>query len=127
MHELAIAESIVSSVLEETERQRLGSVKEIGLRIGRLTDVVPEALEFAFEAITVDSPLQHTVLRIERVPVSGKCLSCRRTFEVIDFVFSCPHCKSGDIEVTGGKELDIAYLEVEDHSAEAAGTVVRRS
>ncbi|MDQ6687382.1 MAG: hydrogenase maturation nickel metallochaperone HypA, partial [Actinomycetota bacterium] len=46
MHELAIAESVVSSVLERTEGHH---VKVVRLRIGRLAGVVPDALTFCFE------------------------------------------------------------------------------
>ena len=42
MHELAIAESVVSTVLERTS----GRVRVVRLRIGRMSGVVPDALMF---------------------------------------------------------------------------------
>ncbi|UCG61124.1 MAG: hydrogenase maturation nickel metallochaperone HypA [Candidatus Zixiibacteriota bacterium] len=52
MHELAIANSIMNTVLTEADKQNLKSIIAVGLRIGALTDVVPEALEFGFGALT---------------------------------------------------------------------------
>lgn len=116
MHELAIANSIVNTVLDEAERRKLGTVTAIGLRIGALSDVVPEALEFGFSAITAGTILEGTKLEIESVPVGGICSKCKAVFEVKGFVFTCPGCGSSEITIQQGQELDIAYIEVNDGS-----------
>jgi hydrogenase nickel incorporation protein HypA/HybF len=120
MHELSIANAIVDAVLHEIQQRNLPAVQTIGIRIGALSGVVPEALQFGFEAITSDTPLASTKLKIEPVPVHGKCHGCDHDFTVDDFVFACPICSSGKIEVTGGEELDIAYLEVEEGGGQRA-------
>ena len=112
MHELALATSIIDSVLHEVQRQNLPPVQTIALRIGPLSNVDPEALRFGFESIVSDTPLARAKLEIEFVPVRGKCRACQHEFAVPDFVFACPQCNSGQIETTRGDELDIAYLEV---------------
>jgi hydrogenase nickel incorporation protein HypA/HybF len=114
MHELSIATSIVETVLQEITRQHLPPVQTIAVRIGALSSIDPEALRFGFDSIISGTPLAKTKLEIEYVPVQGKCRACGREFVVEDFVFACPHCQSGQIEVTRGEELDIAYLEIED-------------
>lgn len=116
MHELAIANSIVNAVLEEAAKRNLGAVTAIGLRIGALSDVVPEALEFGFSAIAAGTILEGTRLEIESVPVAGACLTCHEVFDVKGLVFACPDCGSADIKVQKGQELDIAYIEVDDGS-----------
>jgi hydrogenase nickel incorporation protein HypA/HybF len=119
MHELSIADTIVNTVLEEMKKRNIASVTTVGLRIGFLTDVVPEALQFGFEVLIADTPLAGTRLKIERIPVKGVCRACHDSFEVEDFVFVCPACYSTDIEMTQGDELDIAYLEVESNNNES--------
>ncbi len=114
MHELAIANSIVESVLHEVDKQQLPPVTKIVVRIGALSDVVPESLQFNFEVISKDTALEQSTLEIEQVPLEGKCKSCGREFSVEKFIFACPVCQSGQITVTRGEELDIAYIEVED-------------
>lgn len=113
MHELAIAEAIVNTVLQEIERQQLPPVQKVVVRVGALSGIMPESLQFGFEAIRVDTPLAQTILEIERVPTQGKCHDCEHEFPVEELVFACPLCRSGNIKVTRGEELDIAYLEVE--------------
>ena len=114
MHELAIASNIVETVLGEVEKRHLSKVNVIGLKIGALTDVVAEALEFGFEALVADTPLKDTKLVIELIPIKGTCNKCKKSFEVNEFIFICPECGSGDLRIDQGKELDIAYLEVDD-------------
>jgi hydrogenase nickel incorporation protein HypA/HybF len=116
MHELAIAESIIKTVLDEAERRKLGYIKKIAVRVGALTDIVPDALRFGFEAASIDTPLQGTTLEINTIPVAGKCRNCGRGFEVEEHVFVCPDCESFDIEMTRGDELGIEYIEVDDGS-----------
>jgi hydrogenase nickel incorporation protein HypA/HybF len=119
VHELAIAESIVQNVLAACQRNGYRHVSTVGLRIGVLTDVVPDALEFGFKAITQDTSLQNTALEIERVPVQGRCQSCGFEFQVEEFVFVCPRCEGRDIRMSQGNELDIAYLDIEDEVSES--------
>ena len=114
MHELAIANSIVETVQQEVERQHLPPVEKIVVRLGALSDIVPEALLFNYEIITRDTSFAKTQLEIEVVPLEGKCGDCGQNFPVEDYIFSCPECNSGNIEVIRGEELDIAYIEVED-------------
>ena len=65
MHELAIAESVVSSVLERTGERPVSSVR---LRVGRLAGVVPDALRFSFELATAGTPLAGAALEIVEEP-----------------------------------------------------------
>lgn len=120
MHELAIANSIVNTVLGEAKKGQYKTITAIGLRIGALTDIVPEALEFGFSAITAGTLLEGAKLEIENVPVLGRCGACREAFEVKGFVFACPGCGSSNIEVEQGQELDIVYIEVDDDMERAS-------
>ena len=114
LHELAIADSIIETVLAEISERNYATVIAIGLRIGELTDVVPEALEFGFEAITAGTSLEKTKLVIEKTPITGSCRSCSKTFAIHDFAFVCPECGATGVDIVKGNELDIAYIEVSD-------------
>ena len=113
MHELSLAANILETVLREIEENNFNSVETIGLQVGALSGVVPEALQFSFEAISRDTLLEKTKLEIEKISIKGKCYSCNKKFTVEKFLFLCPSCYSGQIEITQGEELDIAYIEVE--------------
>ena len=70
MHELAIAESIIETALDLLKKRNADRITEIGLRIGRLSDVVPDALEFGFDACKRETPLADAKLSIEKIPVT---------------------------------------------------------
>jgi hydrogenase nickel incorporation protein HypA/HybF len=110
MHELNVAMEIIDIVEKEAASKKIELVEEIGLKIGALTGVDPEALRFAFEASTADTPLAGVKILIENIPVRGTCRSCGKAIEVKEFVFICPHCGAGDLEINQGEELDIAYI-----------------
>ncbi len=52
MHELSIMQSALSLALDQARQAGAARVHTIRLRIGALSGVVPDALEFAFEALT---------------------------------------------------------------------------
>jgi hydrogenase nickel incorporation protein HypA/HybF len=110
MHELRIAQEIINITQREMVTRKLNNISKIGLKIGALSGIDPEALSFGFEASTADSELAGVELDIEFIPVKGKCDSCRADFEVDDFLFICPQCGSNEVTVTEGEELNIAYF-----------------
>jgi hydrogenase nickel incorporation protein HypA/HybF len=116
MHELSIANSILNIVLEEKKNKNLPQIKAIGLRIGALSGVFPDALEFSFDAIKKDTALEDTKLEISEIAVAGICRECGEEFSVTDLIFACTKCFSTSIEVSQGQEMDIAYLNIEDET-----------
>lgn len=61
MHELAIAESVVSSMLEHSGERQVSVVR---LRVGRIAGVVWDALIFCFELVAAGTPLDGASLEI---------------------------------------------------------------
>lgn len=114
MHELAIADSILSTLAREAESRKLGRVEAVVVRVGALSGVVPEALRFGFEAIRADTAFAATRLEVEWIEVAARCPACATEFPVKDLLFACPRCGSGRIDIVRGNELEIAYLEVDD-------------
>lgn len=114
MHELAIAETIVEKLQQRMRTNGYARINAVGMRIGKLSDVVPDALTFGFELCVKDTALDGAALEIEHVPVRGRCNACRKEFEVDGYLFVCSDCQSRDIEMLQGQELEITYLRVED-------------
>mgnify|MGYP001192957698 CR=1 FL=1 len=110
MHELSIATGIIEIATKEASEKKLTHIEEIGVKVGALTGVNPDALQFAFEAARADTPLAAAELRIEYVEISGVCRTCGRDVRVVDYGFICEHCGSTDLEIKQGEELEITYL-----------------
>ncbi len=75
--------------------------------------MVPESLQFCYQALTAGTPLESSGLRIEVIPVRARCESCGREFRIESFFFVCPHCESAQVKVLSGQELQVSELEVE--------------
>jgi hydrogenase nickel incorporation protein HypA/HybF len=114
MHELSIANSILEAVRKERERLNCARVIKVGVRIGELAGVDPEALSFGFEVLVKDTDFEPLPLAIESVPRRHECSHCRHVFTVVDYRMDCPDCGSTDTRCIGGDELELAYLEVEE-------------
>jgi len=108
MHELAIAESLVAAVLERTEQRPVTTVR---IRVGKLSGVVADALDFAFEVATAGTPLEGATLEIEQPTGRASCRTCGADFELPDLILLCP-CGSADVEVLAGRELSLGSVEV---------------
>jgi len=115
MHELSIAESIVNGVLKEMEIRNISRVIAVGVKIGALSDIVPESLQFGYETLIPDTPLKGSELHIEMVPITAYCDNCQRSFQIDNFIFVCPDCFSSRLELKQGNELQMAYIEIENN------------
>ena len=112
MHELSLADAIVSALLKMREDEAWGKVKKVRLRIGALRQVFPEMLEFAFDTVVGDTPLFGTVLEIEEIPLEWRCLDCGNRW--LEDSGVCPSCGSIKRETLAGMELEIHSVEVEE-------------
>jgi hydrogenase nickel incorporation protein HypA/HybF len=120
MHELSIAEGVVDVARRHARGRRVTAVE---LKVGHLRQVVPSALEFAFELVAEGSPLAGAELRIEEVPAAGRCRSCGTDTPLPELPLCCRSCGGWDVEVTRGEELLVESLELEEEEQDrsAAG------
>jgi hydrogenase nickel incorporation protein HypA/HybF len=113
MHELSIAEGVVEVALRHARGRRVAAVE---LRVGHLRQVVPSALEFAFQLVSEGTELEGAELRMEEVPAAGRCRSCGMDTPLPELPLCCRRCGSGDVEVTRGEELLVDALELEEEN-----------
>jgi hydrogenase nickel incorporation protein HypA/HybF len=113
MHELSIMDSALSAVLERAREAGARRVYVLRLRIGALSGVVPEALQFAFEALTPGTLAEGAELAVERVPARFWCATCVREFAADDAFAECPGCHVPSAELRAGREMEIASLEID--------------
>jgi len=113
MHELSIMESALSAALAEARKAGARRILLIRLRIGILSGVVPEALEFAFEALTPGTLAEGAELAIDKVAARFWCAACAREFQSDDMFTECPGCRQPSGELRAGREMEIASLEID--------------
>lgn len=122
MHEMAVANSVLEAVRTEARRFPGAHICKVGLRIGELAGVDPDAMSFCFDALVRDTNLEPLTLEIEFCPRRHGCRTCGRLFSVAAENTPCPACGGLLSEFVGGDELELAYLEVDEDGARAAGT-----
>jgi len=110
MHELSIASAIVDIACRHADGRR---VEKVELRVGRLRQVVPDALVFAFELVAQGTAVDGAELEIEEVPVRVECRSCGAEGDVEELPLACKGCGSLDVKVTAGEELEVEALVLE--------------
>ena len=115
MHELSIVENIVKVVCDKLEE--MGGdprVSKVRMKVGKMSTAVPDCLQFYFEFLKKDTPLELASLDIVEVSVSGRCRQCGKEFEIGEPPFVCPFCSSFNIEITAGRELLVESIDVEE-------------
>jgi hydrogenase nickel incorporation protein HypA/HybF len=108
MHELAITQSVVDMVVERTAGRRVAAVR---VRVGDLSGVVPDAMQFCYDVVTAGTDLEGSRLVIERSPGSAHCRDCNSDFTLADLILLCP-CGSANVQLVAGSELEVASVDL---------------
>ncbi len=111
MHEMSITQGIIDLCLEHAAGRRVHS---IDVEIGELSSVVPEAVEFCFEACSRETLLESARLVIIRVAGRGLCQECGRETPLPELYAACQHCGSNRVAIMAGEELRVREIEVDD-------------
>ncbi|MGW4627222.1 hydrogenase maturation nickel metallochaperone HypA/HybF [Streptomyces rubiginosohelvolus] len=127
VHELAIAMAVVDQVesaLREQEAEAGDArVRSLTLRVGELSGVVPEALDFSFGVAAQGTVLADARLLIDTVEGRARCEECGRdTATGMPPDLWCGGC-SRAMSLTGGRELEIARVVLEDPEIRRGGDV----
>jgi hydrogenase nickel incorporation protein HypA/HybF len=114
VHELSVAQGLLGIIEQEARPYPGARVTRVLVRIGKLSAVVPDALRFAFEAITPGGIAEGASLEIEEVPLRIRCRQCAEEFIMEDPFMICPRCEGLDVEMVSGRELEITSMELYD-------------
>ena len=109
MHELSITQSVVDLVAERTSGR---TVVAVHVQVGRLSGVVPDAMQFCFEVASAGTPVEGADLVIEEIDGRIVCRACGHESPTDDLVLLCP-CGSADVTVVSGQELTVVAVELE--------------
>jgi hydrogenase nickel incorporation protein HypA/HybF len=108
MHELAIADGIVTAVSQRLPGKPIASVQ---LEIGALSGVVADSLLFCFDLATEGTDLAGAKLEITHCPGRCSCRACGSEFSPDGPIMLCG-CGSANVTVISGHELKIASVKV---------------
>lgn len=112
MHEISIMQATLDLALATAKKSAAARIHSLRMRIGVMTGVVPEALQFAFEALREGTLAAEATLQIETIPAACWCPACQREFVAQDWLQECPQCHRSGGELRRGMELELASMEV---------------
>jgi hydrogenase nickel incorporation protein HypA/HybF len=114
MHELGLAHGIFDLVRQHVDARDAGAVRAVRVRVGSMAGVVPDSLEFCFDAIVAGTPYASASLVVDRIEARCRCETCGHAFGLDGPVFRCPACGDGRVRMTSGTELQVVDVEVLD-------------
>lgn len=112
MHEASLALELVRLAGEQAALHGASRVCRVGLRVGQLSSVVPEALAFAFPECAVGTALEGAVLEIVTVPAVARCSEHGEVRLELGRGLRCPVCGRPTPDIISGEELELDTLEL---------------
>ena len=113
MHEMGIMTGVLDSVNAAASGAGATKVTKITLSIGDMTEVIQDALEFAFEVMSEGTLSEGAELVVNTVAPRSMCLDCGEEFDHDRFHRAYPVCGSVSTHLVRGRELDIESIEVD--------------
>ena len=113
MHELTIAESILE--LLRPSLPPCAVLNSVTLRIGELTGMDADSLDFAWKAVLAAAGMPFAELNIQTVPWQVRCSACQRHWHPRDadtISLTCK-CGAGRVMTVSGRELEVISCDVQ--------------
>lgn len=114
MHEASLAGGILQLVEDAARREGFCRVTHLRLEAGQLAGVETRALRFALEALAPGTCLQGAQVDIDEPPGQAWCMACSATVLLAQRGDACPQCGGYQLQPTGGTELRVLDMLVED-------------
>lgn len=115
MHEVSLAGGILGIAEAAALRERFARVSVLRLEAGSLSGIEVRALRFALEALAPGTCLDGARIDIETPPGQAWCMPCGASVALLARGDACPHCAGYQLQPTGGTELRVLDMLVEDH------------
>lgn len=115
MHEMSLVEAILESLEEMQKKNNWKRITRVTLNIGKMRQVIPEVMEFAYKTAISGTTLDGSELEIRSLDMRFVCSSCSMEWGEDEMSFVCPFCSSTEVSMIQGMELEINTLEVEEN------------
>jgi hydrogenase nickel incorporation protein HypA/HybF len=110
MHELGFCDGIVEAV----QRRAVGrKVKRLQVRVGVLHRLDHRAFQQAFSVAANGTEAEDAIVDVVSILARSRCRVCQNESEGADLEVVCARCGGMDIEVSGGDEIVLEWLEYE--------------
>lgn len=115
MHEVSLAGGILGIAEDAMRREGFARVTLLRLEAGSLSGVEVGALRFALEALAPGTCLDGARIEIEAPQGQAWCMRCCASVTLKARGDGCPQCGGYQLQPTGGTELRVLDMLVEDN------------
>lgn len=133
MHEWALAEGVISTILTVAKKKDAKEITEAEIKIGCLQQIDENIFTTAFRELVKHTPLEKTKIKLKNEEAYFKCRTCelewnltnttnalgREESEAIHFIpelahtfIRCPRCGSLDFAVTRGRGIWVEHIKI---------------
>ncbi|MCC7552897.1 MAG: hydrogenase maturation nickel metallochaperone HypA [Methanobacteriaceae archaeon] len=120
MHELAMAQGIINSVIETANENNATEVTEIVIEIGKLVLINPEQLSFMLDVLCENTIVENAKFDIIEIPAEIECPECKfkgnaNTDDLDHYapIIECPKCKNKRVSILNGKDCIVRNIIIE--------------
>lgn len=113
MHEYSIVTSLLELCEENAKKEGSEKITKVEVKIGRLSGVEPYLLQSAFDTFKEKTICEEAEFIMHIQDVVIRCRNCDKEFTLKENEFTCPECKSFDIETIDGEGMYLMRLEME--------------
>lgn len=114
MHEMPIVMEILERAIELAKQHGATRIKEIEVQLGAMHQVLPEALQMAFQVARHGTLAERAALIASEEAVVAVCNECEQRFEPeIGTCFACPRCGQADLRIVAGDDIILRSVTLE--------------
>lgn len=113
MHEFSLTLNLVEIAENHARQAGASAIKSISVKIGMLSGVIPDAIEFAFDACIRGTLAEGASLEIIDVPAIGQCRQCSEKCPMESLLEACPKCGSFALDILQGQEMALTEMEID--------------
>lgn len=115
MHETSIVHSIMRTLEQEFEAEKLAKMTAIHLKVGVLSNIEPRLLHNAYSAYHLSNPhYSHVELVIRSTSIKISCERCGHITNVENYRFICAKCEKPSKNIIQGEEMLIHQVAFDD-------------
>jgi hydrogenase nickel insertion protein HypA len=112
MHEGAVMQGVVKTILASVEQAGASHVHSVELELGVSGHFTEEAVRQYFQLLTQGTSIEGATLILSWLPATYQCLSCLHRFESIASPATCPLCSDVALEISHQDECSIRSIDV---------------
>ncbi len=113
MHEMSVCSGILDAALSAARDAGAQRINRIEVTIGELTEVIEDALQFAFDVLRKGTLAEEAALAVTFVPPRSVCADCGTDFAHGRLDVRCPSCGSYVVRLTQGREMRVDAIDID--------------